>query len=778
MSAKLFLSIVLGGLCLLAPMSYTPQGSWSEFAILLVITFSIISTTWNIYTHRTLVQGSQARRGQLPFDSLWSPALWGAWVSIFGVALSLIPFPLEIISLFAPKVAHHWEEFEQAAKPIMYLAKLEPSSHYTLSLSPAQSWHWLSFQFAWIALVYLSGLTRGFRRLLLVALVCIGPLLTITAAIHALGQTGLLYFYIQSSDRALLSGFITALINPNHAASLLMLSAFLALGLMQEASGSAKSTKLFILCRLSLIISSLGVVFTSSRAAVIIYIMMLTLWFVRKRLSWVCFRQVLLFIVLGVSVFLPALMMALAHLQWWQAQEIVKAQSWLDSWLIIYNYFPWGIGREAFGEVFTQYQSLKTVNWISHPENIVICNLSEAGIFGVLSICFYVFSWWKWWRLPTISQHPLAMSLGLGVTAIALHQSFDFGSESLGVLIPLGCAWGLMWSYQPNLRVKHINLKKEAGYKTKKRPSAWSKSFKQSLLLSILIGSGVLGGWIQSSPLRKLTKTYDQSSEIKLLIEQTDSHPLSAHLSVRIANSAELSFEERLLWVKRSKRLAPRWFSPLLMEARLHQQLGFEQMASLNYRRLLLEFPELRDRIFKDVFSSKSALSAPTWLPTKDMYSFFRQYKEVDAQRAQTFLTELSSEQVISDLNLRALYIRYVVSSCEATKQKALGALINEYEKLISLKAKIDRKPEATYHKSQKYKNECFLIHDLNVAKLSREICQYPLGSTLDKESLPSSEKELYWPLKEAACFKEQQNELKVRARKSFFSLRKLLKNR
>ena len=116
MSAKLLLSIVLGGLCLLAPMSYTPQGSWSEFAILLVITFSIISATWNIYTHRTLVQGSQARRGQLPFDSLWSPALWGAWVSILGIALSLLLVMTFIVlpallEMFEPKgsvdYSHH-----------------------------------------------------------------------------------------------------------------------------------------------------------------------------------------------------------------------------------------------------------------------------------------------------------------------------------------------------------------------------------------------------------------------------------------------------------------------------------------------------------------------------------------------------------------------------------------------------------------------------------------------------------------------------------------------
>lgn len=766
MSPKLLLSIALCLLCLIAPMTYMPKGSWSELIILGLLTIIFFCASWSLYHSRTLAQGSRARRGQLPFDSLFTPALWGAWLGVIGTGLTVLPISMPLLSMIAPQTAHDWLEFKQSLDAIRQVSEGAELNYFSLSLSPGHSQHWFTIQLAWISVIYLAGLVRGLRRPLLFALASIGPLLASIALIHILGDSSLLYFYFQSADRAQLTGFITAVINPNHAASLLMLSAFVALGLAEEINQSVdkqpKDQKLSTLFYLCAIISSTALFFTSSRAAMAIHYSMLGLWLLRSYVSWINFRRLLLLCGLSFSILGPLCIVLLIQYQWWQDQAVVKGQSWLDSLNLIFQYFPWGVGREGFGEVFTHYQSLKTMNWISHPENQVIRGLAEAGLIGLLSILCYSWSWWKWWRLKSIQSHPIAFNLGLGVTGLALHQGYDFGIESLGVMIPCACAWGLMWGYQPprdSSKAKKLSLKK--------RSSAWSKSVKQVTLLSILLIVSLLVLSFKQSPIRRVIKVYDERPNLSFLISEGLKHPLSAHIAVRLANSAQLSLDERLLWVKRSKSLAPIWSSPLIAEARLLHQLGFDQVAALNYRRVLAESPELRDFVFKDLLRSPLSYPYNEWLPKKDWYSFYKQYFVVDPQAAHQFLRSLDSESVSKDLNLRALYIRYLVPSCHKQDQKALLSLIPYYEQLL-------RKHGAS-QASLKSKTHCLLKQDLITYKKALVMCAVSEEKVI---ALNQSWAELYEPLKNQLCYEQYKKDLDSRAEKSFFSLRKILKNR
>ena len=766
MSPKLLLSIALCLLCLLAPMTYTPQGSWAELTILSVITFISVYTCGRLFHSRTLAQSSRARRSQFPLDSLFTPALWGAWLSVFGALIALIPIPMSLLSMISPQVAQDWLEFKDSLYGISQFSQGIELNYFPLSLSPAHSWHWLVLQFNWIILIYLAGLVRGFRRPLLFALASIGPLLALVACIHTLGDANLLYFKFQSADRAQLSGFITALINPNHAASLLMLSGFVSLGLAEETNqGSDKYStdkKLSTLFHLSAILSSIALPFTSSRAAVLIYIIMLGVWYLRHQLSWFNFRRMLLACVTSLGILFPICVMFLARSGWWDEQDIIKGQSWVDSLLIMGKYFPWGSGRESFGEIFTHYQSVKTMNWISHPENQIIRTIVEAGFIGLLSMLYYVWSWWKWWKIESIQNHPLALSLGLGVTALTLHQGYDFGVESLGVMVPLACAWGLMWSYH-----SAQNIFGAKATKHKRRASAWKRSLKQTILMSLLLLVGLLIICFKGSPIRQVVKHYDESLNTGELINKSLSHPLSAHIAVRLAHSTNLSMNERLVWVKRSKRLAPQWSSPLILEARLLHQSGFDQMAALNYRSVLLRFPEQRDFIFQDLFRSSLAYPYEEWLPEKDWYSFYSQYRNINQEAASQFLRALDLKTVSQDLNLRALYIRYIIPSCHDQDQQAVRSLIPHY--------KMQLKEHELNEQLKKSKTHCLLKQELITYKTSQAMCT---DQKRGNEPLIQSIQKLYQPLKKEICYKQSKKELDLRAEKSFFSLRKILKNR
>ena len=766
MSPKLLLSIALCLLCLLAPMTYTPQGSWAELIILSVIVFISIYTCWSLFYSRTLAQSSRARRAQFPFDSLFTPALWGAWISVLGALVSLMPMSTFQLSMIAPQAAQDWLEFKDSLYSISQFSKGIELNYFPLSLSPAHSWHWLVLQLNWIILIYLAGLVRGFRRPLLFGLAFIGPLLALVACIHTLGDANLLYFKIQSADRVQLSGFITALINPNHAASLLMLSGFVSLGLAEETNQGldqdSTDKKLSMLFYLSASFSSIALPFTSSRAAILIYMMMLGFWYSRNQLSWVNFRRSLLACVMSLGILFPLCIMLLAKSGWWDNQEMIKGQSWVDSLLIVAQYFPWGSGRESFGEIFTHYQSVKTMNWVSHPENQIIRTIVEAGFIGLLSMLYYSWSWWKWWTLESIQNHPLALSLGLGVTALTLHQGFDFGVESLGVMVPLACAWGLMWSYQS---AQNIFGTKTTKYK--KRSSAWNRSLKQTIVMSLLLLVGLLINCFKVSPIRQVIEHYDESLNTGELINKSLEHPLSAHIAVRFAHSQNLSMNERLVWVKRSKSLAPQWSSPLILEARLFHQSGFDQMAALNYRSVLSRFPEQRDLIFQDLFRSSLAYPYEKWLPEKDWYSFYSQYRNINQQAANQFLRALDSKVVSQNLNLRSLYIRYIIPSCHDQDQQAVRNLIPHYT--------IQLKEHELNEQLKKSKAHCLLKQELITYRASQAMC---IAQKREKKSFIQPIQKLYESLKKEICYKQSEKELDLRAEKSFFSLRKILKTR
>lgn len=781
MSPKLLLSIALSLLCLLAPTIYMPNGSWTELTLLSMITLLSMCVSGGLYYNRTLAQSSRARRAQLPFDSFFTPALWGAWLSVFGALISLLPVSSDLLALLSTQITHDWLEFKKNWEPINRLSAGSTLESFSVSLSPAHSWHWIVLQLNWIVLIYLSGLTRGLRRPLLFALAFMGPLLALIALIHAVGDANLLYFYIQSADRVQLSGFITALINPNHAASLLMLSGFVALGLAYEIDSNPltvseqKTKTLSQVFKLSCTLSSIALLFTSSRAAIGIYLAMLGLWLLRHKLSWENFRRLLVLSTVCLCILLPICTMLLAKQDWSSTQDMVKVQSWLDSLMLICRYFPWGTGRESFGEVFTHYQSFKTMNWVSHPENQIIRNIAEAGLIGVISMLCYGWAWWKWWKLESIQSHSLSLSLGLGVTAVILHQNYDFGIESLGVMIPVACAWGLMWSYQPSPSVfavgeggtstQKLRSKRERIYK--KRASAWYKSLQQSVLISLLSLVALCALGFKSSPIRRVIKQYERSSDVAYLVTESLKHPLSAHFSTRLASSPSLSLEERLLWVKRSRRLAPTWSSPLVLEARSFHQAGFDDLAALNYRNLLLRFPEKRNLIFQDLMRFPLSYKYADCLPKEYWYSFYKQYKEVDHQAADQFLRSLSSKQVSLDLNVRALYIRYVVPSCSESDLELLSRLANEYRTQLKVY-------ESDNFKSldRKY---CLIKQDLITYKAAAEICMEQKSSRLSKLQSRSM---LYSSLEKESCYAKHQKELDARAEKSFFSLRKILKNR
>jgi hypothetical protein len=380
---------------------------------------------------------------------------------------------------------------------------------------------------------------------------------------------------------------------------------------------------------------------------------------------------------------------------WWSSQDIhvqqpspdlVKGLTWYDSLQVWWQQPVWGIGRGAFGEAFTAHQHFFTSQWVSQPEHLIILNLTEGGVWGGVSLCVFTLIGWRWFTTPQLNAHPLALSMGLGLTGVVLHQGFDFGLESLGVSIPCAVVWGLMWSYKPShlASQNHAKARDATGRRSHQRER---KKRDQRIWFSAQIGSGALllviliGMLVYQSPhlLRSSINRLDQTITTKReLLDAVSVHPISAHHALRMAQHDTYSPQIQSAWINQARRLAPQWSGPLLLQARSLAQREFDELAALYYMRVLSLDVRQRSVVFKDVALQPLSLPITDWLPTRYWLSYYKFLSTQDRQRALGFLLQLQSKHLSMHSDIRAVWLRQALHLCPTTKLTKLSKQLRQ----------------------------------------------------------------------------------------------------
>ena len=718
MTPKYLLSLSLAALCLLCPIVYAPSGGIGENALIGYVIILSLLGLYGLSQSRTLAQGARERRGQLHPDSLLSPWLFGSWIALAGALLSIIPISLSTLEPLAPFSYESWSTLltlihnTQESSSIGTITSPHFSNQLvTLSLSPTHTLRWFVSQLCFIIVVYYSVQARGMRRPILFALILLGPLISLLGITHLLSGASLLFGYIPSLDRIHLTGFVTPLINPNHAASLLMMSLFACLGYYEylksdevdQSKGSESGTRW---CLMSVALSLMGLLLSESRAAWGITSALLMLWGLRTKLRAINLRRVLYSLTTLLSLLIPALVMWASQRDRILTEGEIKGKIWLDALPLIGKVAPWGGGRGSFGELFTAYQSFSTTGWVSHAENFVIESAVEGGVIGVLSMTVTIWMWMRWWRAEGIQSHPIAFGLGLGVTAAGIHQQYDFGLDHLNIALPIAVGWGMIWSYQPQEgkpdHVREGRLRRKSRLLSMKT-SVWTRYIVTLSLLSGLLVLSTLYMSFVSAPLRAEVMKVDQEKSKQHILKSLMDHPHSAHLHLR---SALFDHGNQVDWILRTRRLAPRWAGPLFLEARLLRSLGLDDQAAHMYLKILEERPDKRDAVFKDLFKRELSVLERDWLPSQFWYSYYIQLRQRQRHRAMKFLKSMPTEKVMSDHNLRGLWIKYLIPSCEGevlhlhdrledqVKRKSLSSVVEEIDLITLSAAKVQCRTE------------------------------------------------------------------------------------
>jgi hypothetical protein len=623
----------------------------------------------------------QSRRGHHhPFSLPW---LWGSFLLIMGASFSLIPLPQSILSFLSSPIAHEWKS-------------LPPSIQgwSSLSLSPIHTIHWINQQWVWIWVAYMSYHFHSFRKPLLWCLSCLGPLLVFVSSIHALFDLQYVYGLYQSADRGHLSGMISGMVNPNTTASLCLLSMSVAFGMSTHwRSLLYTQPKLNLTYQAAWLLdffgtlSLVGIGWSGSRGAglcafgILIFLLGRRSKILSSGLSSKGKRYGLILgslaLGLGGLFFLyiyndsfiehtetfrdPLLSLSKSsNIESTLHQKrpylhYPRFQTWSDTLNLIRHYGFWGSGRGSFGEVFTSFQSFIHPGWVSHPENHVLQHLSEAGFIGLLGgVLWPILFWIIWINRAWRKAHDTAWGLWVGVGGVALHQSFDFGFEGLGLSIPVGIGWGLLWSYlAPSIKQSR---------QRRQRPKLVILRLLSLVCLLCTLATLSLTYRTLTDDLldKEYTQTTFQSSELSSLLKY---HPRGGFLAFNIARLLYKTGQDPLSWITQSHRLMPKHGESYRLEAHYYKDLELYTLAQHSFRSAIETMPWKRRYLYKEL--NQLPLSPfnvlPDYLRGDFIYSLT---KIISLDRLSQRILELPESEWQANLKLRRFMIHVARKQC------------------------------------------------------------------------------------------------------------------
>jgi O-antigen ligase len=408
-------------------------------------------------------------------------ALFFAWV-----LLQLLPLPLGMLAWISPVAEGHWRE------AIRYSP--DPSApNAPVSLVPsatrAQLASLLTVVGAFLATRWAVDVEKAIRDLLRV-LTAIG--LTVAAAALAamwFGD-GRVWGLVRPADAPATGGLF---VSRGHLSQYLALILGAAAGVLLHEISRNRSrfrSAWFWLSLLTGIAGLCAVVVSGSRAGVLAIAvsgLIVLPGYVGGRRAWA--------VLLGA----PALLGLLAVLgllglmprfseRWREAPEVAIGgrDQILRDLLPAWRDFPLtGSGLGTFPQVFPTYQSPGIVLHATHAENEYAQILLEAGWPGLLLALGFVLllvrAWWWGKSSSDPGRRGLAAGVGLGVFAILLHSTVDFGQHLPGIACVSAILFGVL-----------LNLRRLPG----RRLPVPELSGRASSILGGLLGAAVLIGLV------------------------------------------------------------------------------------------------------------------------------------------------------------------------------------------------------------------------------------------------------------------------------------------
>ena len=622
---------------------------------------------------------------------LLSPLLLGSWLSVIYALITLIPIPLSTLGTLSSSVQRGW----LAAHDLGGATQWTP-----LSLSPAHTIEWITLQLTFILIAYLSAHLHLNRRLALYALSAIGPLLMLIGVVHSVSGAQRVYGLYQSHDLRAMSGFFTPVINSNTSASLMILSACIAAGV------ACHQTQFRLLLLGAVIMSGAGVVLNGARSGVLFLAIALGFIF-WKAIPLNRRRSVSVIYILGgfsaLFFSMEEIQRMIIDLQGGSASvgeslslkmsnptPYPKFEVWANLNMYIKEYGWIGSGRGSFGEVFPQFQQMRTRRWISHPENHVLQQCTEAGVIGMIGSCLLPLMFWvQWIKRARGEAHMSAYGIWIALGAVGAHQCFDYGFERYGLSIPVAIAWGLLWSYL-TIQPSEIDQSLLHRQTMNRRRIFIGTQFALSLcLLSIWMTRGhqlrvEVDGLLMSAQ----ENSHERRAEEKDLLilrrgrEALSWHPLSHHITFNV--SANLSSTSAMLekWIKGSLKRMPIHGQSYRLAAR-HAIINKIPLASLYFNRALTYLPWRRHAIYPEL-NQPTPLNDLTIIPNEMRYDYLKWLSHSSrSDEGLKLIDQMSDDEWIDRPKIRRWTIEVSLRKCQTVRwgRKAVQKWIAYHER-------------------------------------------------------------------------------------------------
>lgn len=505
------------------------------------------------------------------------------------LVFQVLPLPSWLVSLLSPK-AHQIQTETGEAIPIIGVWT-------SLSLEPVATL-WEAARLAgycvlfWV--VFVSASNDRIARRVQNAVALAGTLLVALGALQLISDSDrILGIYSSPDVRNLLGskeslGFVTPLMNGNHAAGLMVLSAMVYLGLSLGTEREPVKHLPF----LGFLVCSVGVLATRSRGGLLSLaagiLLFAAIRFLGPRFRKMGSRNTLLTVLIGVSLFLSTTFLLLASYGLFVLNPInsslladpgseLKFQLWENVIPMLSDFVLFGIGRGAFPSVSSAYlgESIQNVAW--YAECLPLQILVDIGpligtLFMVTALALLVPI------LFTGLKYSRWLGMTTGLLALGIHNLVDFSLEITGVAVPAIATIAVL--------AARVRLRREKRHRTTQKHQVGRKVFATASLVSLAflliatLWSGHSGIRTSHSRIMNLCLPGEESGRsmtngpecMDLVRQSLFLHPANSHL-FKVGGAASLSngdLSTARTFIDRSIRLCPRCLQPRLLSADLY----------------------------------------------------------------------------------------------------------------------------------------------------------------------------------------------------------------
>jgi len=501
-----------------------------------------------------------------------------------------VPLPLKLRNLIDPK-----------GTALLTEAALEPVASAPLSLDPpATRAHIGKAAAALVIFLLACHLASGQRRrhLLLRAVGAAGIAAVLIGLGHSIFGVAKIYGVLNSTHRTLLIG---PFVNSNHTAELLELAAFVCLAASVQRADALNRIGWLV----GMGICVAGAAATLSRAAVAaiaagVLVFVLLRYFAREEgaqnrrrvaLAWGLFLSGLVVLAAGAI----GVRQLLGRFQAGAVAGDVRFRLWREGLRVLAAH-PMGIGRGAFDRVYPAYQTLTTPYAIrfSFLENHPLQLLIDGGwlAFALLAAAVGAVVWQVVHRGR---RDKTEAALLAGLSAVLVHSVFDFGLETLGVLLPFMAVLGTVLG-----RMRSSDAPARSG-------RSWWVIAPACAALVVGIASVAHASYDDFDALLK--KAYTPESRRQVLERAQRAHPVDYYYPLVYARLEPIKAPQggpspRFHALNRALMFCPQCESVHLEVARNLWRIGLRQQSVLEWRTAVSLRPQLLSTALGELFAA------------------------------------------------------------------------------------------------------------------------------------------------------------------------------